>query len=62
MTRAAHVFIVDNNIALHREVVTGYRQDGMVEIVSGVEPGDVLVVRGHHALENGTPVVVGQYP
>jgi membrane fusion protein (multidrug efflux system) len=59
-TRDPHVFLVENGKAVRRAVVTGYQQDGQLEVVSGVETGDLLVVRGHHELENGSAVKVAE--
>lgn len=36
----------------------GRRSNGLVEIASGVEPGDVVVSAGQNRLSNGTPVVI----
>jgi membrane fusion protein, multidrug efflux system len=58
ITRVPYVFIVDNGLALRRDVITGYQTEGMLEIKSGVQPGDTLVTRGHHALDDGDPVEI----
>ncbi|MFO7568296.1 MAG: efflux RND transporter periplasmic adaptor subunit [Smithellaceae bacterium] len=57
-TRDPYVFIIENGKAVRRDVATGYQQGGMLEVISGVAPGDVLVVRGHHALEDGSLVKI----
>ena len=38
-------------------VTTGRRSGGLVEIVSGIEPGDRVIFAGQNRLSNGTPVV-----
>ena len=46
-----------------RPVITGVRQDGMVEITDGVKAGDRIVADGLNKLQPGQPVhVVGQRP
>ncbi|RMF25637.1 MAG: efflux RND transporter periplasmic adaptor subunit [Deltaproteobacteria bacterium] len=42
--------------AERREVRTGERLPPMVEILSGVAPGDLVVVAGQHRLRDGIPV------
>ncbi len=39
-----------------RSVTLGQRQDGQVEVLSGVNPGDRLVIRSSKALKDGDPV------
>ena len=53
-----YVFVVENKKAVKRNVVTGYRQQGLMEIISGVKAGELLVVRGHHAVEDGSAVEI----
>jgi multidrug efflux pump subunit AcrA (membrane-fusion protein) len=62
MTRTAYVFIVKDGKAVRRDIVLGYQGNGMIEAVSGVEPGDMLVVRGQHNLEDGKAVKVADSP
>lgn len=45
-------------VVVRRDVVTGARRDGMVEIVSGLEGGERVVSKGVHRLRDGAPVVV----
>lgn len=52
------VFTVQDGVARAREVRTGLRQAGQVEIVEGLEPGDVVVRSGHLRLSGGEPVRV----
>ncbi|MBN1381369.1 MAG: efflux RND transporter periplasmic adaptor subunit [Deltaproteobacteria bacterium] len=55
-TRQPYVFLVINGKAMRRDVVTGYQGSGLMEINSGVVPGDHVIVRGHIGLEDGVPV------
>lgn len=53
-------FVVENDAAVERVVTLGMRTaDGQVEVLSGLKPGDILVVRGAEALRNGVPVRTG---
>ncbi|WP_309604746.1 efflux RND transporter periplasmic adaptor subunit, partial [Phenylobacterium sp.] len=48
-------------VAEQRPVVTGLRQDGLVEIIDGVKAGDRIVADGLNKIQPGQPVrVVGQ--
>jgi membrane fusion protein, multidrug efflux system len=52
-------FVVDNNVAHERIVNLGMRTaEGMVEVKSGVVPGELLVIRGAEALREGAKVKV----
>lgn len=53
---ATFVWIVSDGVANRREVVTGVRTPGFVEIRSGVTAGDQVVVGGLQKLAEGTPV------
>jgi len=52
------VFVISNEVAQSREVVTGRIRDGLQEIVSGVRPGEQVVVTGHSKLSDGVRVVM----
>jgi len=57
------VFVVELGKARRRPVRTGAMSEGKVEIVSGLEVGEVVVVAGNHALRDGMDVrVVGDIP
>ncbi len=51
-----YVFVIDNNTAEKRQVTTGRRRAGEVEILAGLAPGEVVVVEGTQKLDEGTPV------
>lgn len=44
--------------AMRRDVVTGARRDGRVEIVSGLDGSETIVAEGVHRLRDGAPVEV----
>lgn len=57
--RRADVFVVDGDQAQARTVTTGAADGPMVEVVSGLEGGERVVVRGGFALRPGDRVEVG---
>ncbi|OPZ07783.1 MAG: HlyD family secretion protein [candidate division BRC1 bacterium ADurb.BinA364] len=50
------VFVEENNVARERPIQYGAMESGMVEIVSGLEIGDKLIVVGQRDLVDGEPV------
>jgi membrane fusion protein, multidrug efflux system len=53
---AAHVFVVKHGKAEQRRVATGTRTTSHVQIVAGLEPGDVVVTSGLSQLRPGSAV------
>ena len=51
------VVVEDGEVAI-RQVTTGIYNDGMVQIVTGLQPGDSLVVTGHSMLHSGSMIEV----
>jgi RND family efflux transporter MFP subunit len=49
-------FIVVDGKAVRREVETGLVAKGRTEVVSGLTPGETVVIEGNHALRDGAPV------
>ena len=50
-------YVVENETAKERILTIGMRTaDGQAEVLSGVNPGEMLVVRGAEALRDGAPV------
>ena len=54
----AFVFVVRDGKAERREVVTGLRTDSRVQIVEGLEPGEMVVTSGLPQLRHGSAVTV----
>jgi len=54
------VFVVEDEKAVAREVHIGIETKGAVEVVNGLEPGDMLIVEGYETLRDGTPVRVSR--
>ncbi len=56
-------YVVENNAAVERILQLGMRTaDGQVEVLSGLKPGEQLVIRGGEALRNGAPVKEASAP
>lgn len=52
-------FAVEQDLAQERIVTLGMRTaEGQVEVLSGLKPGEMLVIRGGEALRSGVPVKV----
>ena len=49
--------LIDGNRVQRRVIETGIHREGNAEVVSGLELGDRVVARGHHALVDGTLVM-----
>ena len=56
-----YVYVVQNGAAQKREVRTGRRQPGVVEILSGLTVGEIIVTDGAHKLVDGM-LVAGTTP
>ena len=57
--RGLLAFVVDGDIAHERQVKLGMKtSDGKVEVLGGLKPGELLVVRGAEALREGAKVQV----
>ncbi|SDL43336.1 membrane fusion protein, multidrug efflux system [Modicisalibacter muralis] len=50
------VFVIENGVAQSREVKTGARRLGLVEITGGLRPGESIIVEGTLKVRDGTPV------
>jgi membrane fusion protein (multidrug efflux system) len=51
-------FVVQNGVAHRKEVETGHRFEGNVEILKGIQKGEQVVTAGHEQLSEGTKVRV----
>jgi membrane fusion protein, multidrug efflux system len=56
--RQAHVFIVDGETAVKREVTIGLEENGHVEITSGIKAGEKVIVAGQGSLKDGSKVKI----
>jgi RND family efflux transporter MFP subunit len=55
---AAYVFVAQEETAIRRPVQIGEEQGDVIEIRSGVEPGDQVLVQGHQQLKDGAKIRV----
>ncbi|MEZ5647622.1 MAG: efflux RND transporter periplasmic adaptor subunit [Alphaproteobacteria bacterium] len=53
-----YVFVVNNNKVERREVILGSRTLGKAEIIKGITPGEVVVIRGTQIIRDGSTVTV----
>jgi hypothetical protein len=54
-------YVVEKDMAIERILTLGMRTaKGQVEVLSGLNPGEVLVIRGAEALRDGAPVRVAK--
>jgi HlyD family secretion protein len=55
------VMVVDTgNVAHETKVTVGIRTPEFVEIVSGLQPGEIVVIEGNYALPDGTKVEISE--
>lgn len=50
------VFVVEDGIAKRRPITTGLESGERIEVISGLEGSEQVIVVGHSALRDGTPV------
>lgn len=56
--RESHVFVAEGSVARRREVTLGIEEGDFVEALSGVRPGEKVIVAGQGALRDGSPIKV----
>ena len=54
--QSAHVFVVKDDVAEKRSVELGLEEEGLLEVLSGVEPGEQLIVAGQGGLKDGAAI------
>jgi membrane fusion protein (multidrug efflux system) len=52
------VYVAAGTSASRREVTLGYREGDFVEVLSGLDDGDLVIVIGHDGLSDGTPIQI----
>ena len=57
-TKKQNVFVVEAGVSQRKPVEVGLAQDGLVEIVNGLDEGESVVVAGQHSLKVGESVTV----
>jgi len=53
-----YVFVADESTARRRTVETGQRRDGRIAVLSGLEAGESVIVRGLQQVRDGTPLTI----
>ncbi len=56
--QGAFVYVADAKTATRVNVTTGIDDGDQIEILSGIKPGDLIVVEGNYVLEDGMAVAV----
>ncbi len=54
----AKVYVVENSVAKTRSIVTGKELGTSIEVLSGIRPGEVVVVNGQNNLKDNVAVTV----
>ncbi|MDH5434390.1 MAG: efflux RND transporter periplasmic adaptor subunit [Gammaproteobacteria bacterium] len=54
----SHVFVVEDNKAVQKNVTIGFKHDGMVEILDGLKVNDQVVTTGQQIVKNDSAVEV----
>lgn len=54
----SYVYVVENDAAVEKEVVVGLDTGELVEIKSGINEGESVIVKGQDYVENGTKVKI----
>ena len=54
----AHVFVAEDDVAEKRSVTLGLEEGDLIEVISGVEAGDQVIVTGQGGLKDGSAVKI----
>jgi len=56
------IYVAAGQAASRREVQLGYQEGDLVEVVSGLSDGELVIVVGHDGLSDGTPIQILNRP
>ncbi len=56
--REAYVFVANGEVAEKRTVALGLEEGEIIEALSGVEPGDQVIIAGQGGLKDGSPIKI----
>ncbi|MES2063623.1 MAG: efflux RND transporter periplasmic adaptor subunit [Bacteroidota bacterium] len=56
----AAVYVIENNIVHQKPVKTGIEMNGLIQVVSGLKAGEVVVTSGQINLKDGTRVTISK--
>jgi len=59
-TKDASVYVVQNNIVRKKAITTGAEMKGMIQVLKGLNKGEVVVTSGQINLKEGSPVSVSK--
>ena len=60
IVKGKKVYVVKNNIAEEKIIETGIRTEDNIQILSGLQIGDSVVINGNFQLKNGSPVKIAK--
>lgn len=52
------VYIVSDGMAIRRTVITGMRKNGNVEVITGINEGDLVITKGQQGVSDGRAVTI----
>ena len=52
------LFIVSGGLAMRKVVTVGMRKEGNAEIITGLNDGDLVIVKGNNSVSDGLPVTI----
>jgi multidrug resistance efflux pump len=52
------VFVVEGKQAVRKSVILGYEQDRMVEVLKGLDEGNLLIIKGQQLIKEGSTIRV----
>lgn len=61
-TSRTHLFVIEDDRAESRTVLTGQRRQGAVAILDGVQAGEIVAIRGLERLQDGAAIRVLEVP
>ncbi len=56
----ASVYVVENNVVHQKPVKTGIEMNGLIQVVSGLKAGEIVVTSGQINLKDGTQVIISK--
>ncbi|MCD0487588.1 efflux RND transporter periplasmic adaptor subunit [Pedobacter sp. MC2016-14] len=56
----AAVYVVENNVVHQKPIKTGIELKGLIQVISGIKKGEVVVTSGQINLKDGTPVSISK--
>jgi len=59
-TKDASVYVVQNNVVRKKAITTGAEMKGMIQVLKGLNKGEVVVTSGQINLKEGSPVIVSK--